>query len=231
MQQYIHMPSLVLCTKERDGTLTSCSTVDPYWISIPSILEIKLADDFLVYDSILKSYQHFIEKEVLEVFKLHLLTNKSLRNKVAYFTSFVDVESTIKLLIHFMCSSGGLDLVRLSETYSSFLMAFHHLNKRTHGINDGKRLIESFTAKDYTTDVLELVETIMTWFDEDRNGKAFIDKFHEIKNKHVSQSRESYKIVQLKKLINEVPDLPSYYDYGKIQEIIQILNPYKYLDA
>lgn len=88
------------------------------------------------------------------------------------------------------------------------------------GNDDGKRLIESFTAKDYTTDVLELVETIMTWFDEDRNGKAFIDKFHEIKNKHVSQSRESYKIVQLKKLINEVPDLPSYYDYGKIQEII-----------
>ena len=85
------MPSLVLCTKERDGTLTSCSTVDAYWISIPASLEIKLANDFLVYDSILKSYQHFIEKEVLEVFKLHLLTNKYLRNKVAYFTSFVDV--------------------------------------------------------------------------------------------------------------------------------------------
>lgn len=34
-------------------------------------------------------------------------------------------------------------------------------------------------------------------------------------------ARETYKIIQLKKLINEVPDLPSYYDYGKIQEVIQ----------
>lgn len=193
---HVYVPTLDLCT--------IIKSIDSTWIRVFSKKyceekvkesDLECAESFLMYSGSLKSYQDYIKKQAIELFKDYLLSGCVCSSYFKYLENNSHTVKSMYNTIMYLCSNGGLEVLEhKADKENSYYSLFHKLNKKTIGINDNKRLIETLAeSSTYSIDTLETVENIFRWFDT-KSGFEFLNKVKDIRDKELRTHNNSIQL-------------------------------------